>query len=269
VIHFIVFSYNRPLQLHAYLTSLADQLRGTAEVDVLVRADPAYQAAYNELALEFSYVNFVIEHDFASQMGGLIKNITAEYVCFGCDDVIFQQPVDEDEVANLLNDERIIGVSFRLGSHVTFGIFWQLQPQPAFEPVGQFLTWNMDDAIDDWRYPWDVLGTIYRADLVREMWPSIRTARNPSQFEDQGSRAWRTVTDQRRYACWNQARAVVPTPNVVQDEFPNGYIGQIALDAEFLLHCWQHHMRIDLDRYYAAVWPGWRIGDFYLKRQSS
>jgi len=59
---------------------------------------------------------------------------------------------------------------------------------------------------------------------------------------------------------------VVPTVNLVQSEFPNGICGTIPLDAGYLLDCWNHGMRLDVDRYEGMTPPSWRIPDFYLRR---
>jgi hypothetical protein len=266
VIHFIVFSRNRPLQLHGYLTSLISNLSGSSTVDVLVAIDAEYADAYSQVQTAFDTVRFFEQSDsFARDMLSL-TTLPSDYICFGCDDVVFQRPIDMNDVDELLTrDERLVGISLRLGRHITHGMFGNQQPQPAFESDNKFLTWDMNAATGDWSYPWDVLGTIYRHQFVQDVAPHLQGTRNPSQYEDIGSRAWATVSTQHHYACWPDSRTTVPTPNVVQREFGNGYIGHDELDPAFLLSCWQHNLRMDIERF-TGVYQTWRIGDFHLTR---
>jgi len=265
VIHFIVFSRNRPIQLHGLLTSLSNNLHGDASVDVLVLSDPEYVEAYNQIQRDFDSVRFFAQSTSFSEDMQRLTSIPCDYVCFLCDDVLFQRRLDMDDVETMMSDERIVSVSFRLGRHVTHGMFWNQQPQPPFEQVGEFLVWDTNVATGDWNYVFDVLGSIYRFDFVQKMQPHLLNAQNPSQYEDAGSRAWWLVTKQHHYACWAESRTTVPTPNVVQTEFGNGYVGQGELDAEFLLQCWKHNLRMDTERF-NRLYETWRISDFHLMR---
>jgi hypothetical protein len=237
-------------------------------MDVLARIEPPYVDAYMSLAQEYDYVTFHEQGDFKSDMGNLIHE-DAEFICFLCDDVVAIDPINLDDVESLMTDKRIIGTSLRLGSNVWIGMFGNDQHQPVFEPAGpdsRFLAWDMDDAVGDWAYPWDVLGTFYRADFVKALWPSIALAQNPSMFEDGGSKMWRLVTQQHHYASWSTARTIIPTINVVQDQFANGVIGPNVIDPLLLLECYQAGLRLDTARYTEKTYPSWRIGDLFLKR---
>lgn len=272
MIHIIIFSKDRPLQLHGCLRSLVTRLYGPAQIDVLVRVEPDYADAYADveaLTGEFDPdIRFTRETDFSADMARLIDQPT-DYICFMCDDVVTTHNINVEGVENLLTDNDIIGVSFRLGTNMLIGMFGNEQPQPDFKRAGaggRFIKWDMNSAVGDWCYPFDVLGTVYRADFIARMRPALADAKNPSQFENIGSQAWRVVTSQHHYAAWEESRTVVPTPNVVQSEFGNGFIGRQQLDPLFLLLCWNYGMRLDIERYTFRRFASWRIGDFYLKR---
>ena len=268
--HFIVFSKDRPLQLAACLETLTDKLsHGTCQIDVLARIEPPYANAYMAVAEEFERVGFVEERDFASDMDSLIHE-QADYVCFMCDDVLSIADINLQDAESVLSDDKVVGVSLRLGTNVVVGMFGNEQPQPIFTPAGpdnKFVQWDINEAAGDWAYPWDVLGTIYRAEFVNAMWPLVSHAHNPSQFEDAGSRAWRNATLQHQYASWRDARTVVPTINVVQDQFANGVIGPSPVDPLFLLEAWNNGLRMDTEYYNGRWFSSWRIGDLRLFRK--
>jgi hypothetical protein len=46
--------------------------------------------------------------------------------------------------------------------------------------------------------------------------------------------------------------------------FGNGTVGP-GVSPEFLLECWNHGLRLDVERYRGMAPPSWRIGDLYLK----
>ena len=251
----IVFSKDRPLQLHGYLTSFFKHCDQEAAVKVLLRNDPSWFAdAYAQVEAEFSQVEWRHEQDFQVDLESLIGD--TKYTMFGCDDVVFTAPV---YAASMPTD--LIGTSLRLGAHITRDMFGQPMPQPTFDGMA----WSVDGAASDWGYPWEVLGTIYRTDFVKRMVARVQ-ANSPSQLEERGSHCWQEETEQRLMRSWAYSRLVVPTVNLVQSEFPNGICGNVPLDVGFLLECWNHGLRLDVDQYEGMTPESWRIPDFYLRR---
>lgn len=263
----ICFSKNRPLQLHGYLSSLFANIPGTSViVKVLCSYDDPYASAYTHIANEFPSVTFFQETNFSDNLAKLIDPDIA-LTCFGCDDVIFIAPVDVTQVTAALSDTGIVGASFRLGATIQHGMFWQEVRQPNFKQYQGFLRWTIPGADADWCYPWDVLGTVYRTDFVLDLWPALIHANNPSRFEESGANQWPNFTLARDYICWPTPRTVIPTVNVVQNQFANGIIGQQPLSPEFLLDCWNNGLRIDFQSFVQLRTSSWRVGDFYLCRQ--
>lgn len=268
MIQFIVFSRNRPLQLYGYLTSLLQQVTDAeCSVTVLAKVEQPYHVAYADLANEFPEAGFCYEADFAGQLPLLVND--AEYTCFGCDDVVFVAPIDEAPIAAELAEESpVLGVSLRLGLNVRRGMFGDRMPRPQFETTMPMLTWDITTSAGDWAYPWEVLGTVYRTDFVREMVAAINPG-NPSQLEARGAQwsVWQKHTERRQLAAFPSARLVVPTVNIVQSEYPgNGIIGHRTLSPELLLECWNAGLRLDVERYRQTIYDTWRIPDFYLRR---
>jgi hypothetical protein len=252
----ICFSKDRPLQLHGYLTSFYRHCEQNAAVKVLVQSQPQWFAdAYSQVEDEFSQVEFCHETDFRTDLESLIGD--TEYTMFGCDDVVFTRSF-ETRV-----DPDVIGLSLRLGNHVTRDMFGNPLSQPAQFRQGN--QWPVAEGVGDWGYPWEVLGTIYETDFVKRMVTRVQ-ANSPSQLEERGSRCWSEETDKRMLSSWALSRLVVPTVNLVQQEFPNGICGNVPLDVGYLLDCWNHGMRLDIDRYANMAPESWRIPDFFLRR---
>jgi hypothetical protein len=276
VIRVVCFSKDRPLQLHGYLSSLFFCWRpvDAVSVAVLVRSEPPYQAAYDQVRAEFPQVEWRNETDFAADLTELVDT-PALYTCFGCDDDVFHSLVDTQEIERAFEAvPDLFGFSLRLGENVTYGMWGEQMPQPVFTPVNpsdnlrEFLTWNTRAVTSsaDWAYPWEVLGTVYPSHVVRLTIAEI-TPSNPSQLEARGSvLPWAERTSRSCMACWEIAPMVVPTVNVVQSEFPNGTVGRGSLSAEFLLACWNAGLRLDVDGFDREGYDSWRVPNFYLRR---
>lgn len=262
MIQIICFSRKRPMQLHGYLTSVFKHWSGEFSVSVLVKSDQHYKATYGALRREFPDVAFILEGDFRTDLDTLIGD--AEFTCFGCDDVVYVAPVNATWIeAALASDPYVLGVSLRLGRNITRDMFGNPMPQPAF---GKSITeWDYTRGAVDWGYPWEVLGTVYRTDLVRSVVAQIQPG-SPSQLEERGSRLFgQTGSTTRTMLAYPTSRLVVPTVNIVQNEFPNGITGELKTP-EYLLEQWQDGWRLDVDAYEGMAPESWRIGDLHMRR---
>lgn len=272
MIQFVCFSRQRPLQLHGYLSSLfAHWTHGEITVDVLVKLDEGYGAAYLEVQRDFPTVRFWPETTFATNLQAIIQRSTADLLSFGCDDVVFIEPVSPSAISNAFEDDpQLLGLSLRLGRNITQDMFGQPMQQPEFLPApGTWCLWNVGHPLSqvDWAYPWEVLGTIYPIGFVREMLAAFEFG-SPSQLEERGTRLWAQHTLRRRMAAWPTSRIVVPTPNVIQTEFSgNGIRGRTPLSPEFLLSCWQNGLRMHTSAFDYMETLSWRIPEFFLRRE--
>lgn len=257
MIQFVCFSRRRPLQLAGYLESLYRHCSGEFTVAVLAKVDPEYTAAYSALQLAYPDAAICGEEDFQADLTAMLGD--AEFTCFGCDDVVFVEPFG---VIEAIFEPSLLGLSLRLGDNITADMFGAPLSPPD---MGIYWDFREPTSVGDWAYPWEVLGTVYRTDFVKEMVAAIKPG-SPSQLEERGSRIWGEHTNKRLMACYPTSRLVVPTVNIVQQEFPNGIKGPKALSPEFLLDCWNQGLRLDVDRYAGMAPESWRVPDFYLKR---
>lgn len=272
MVKFIVFSRDRPLQLHAYLSSFFRLVTG-AEVACIVHAQGAYSEGYMAVEREFPGARFIYETNFPKHTAELVE--TGDYFCFGCDDVVFIQPVDCSLAEGLLNEQDLIGVSLRMGTRITVGMFGATMQHPEFETLpNDMMAWTMGEyeifnpwaTQQDWCYPWEVLGSIYTRQFVMDMWPHVAPAPNPSLFEEYGAKMWTEVTKCRRYASWTKPRILNPTINVTSTVSSNGVLGGRVIDPSLLLDCWNAGIRMDTQRYAEKEYDSWRVGDLFLSR---
>jgi hypothetical protein len=279
-VHLIVFSKDRPLQLHGYLCSVFRHWYGDLRVSVLLRPEAPYFTAYGQMMQEFGGVHYQHERDFASDLLALVEDTDEPLLCFGCDDAVYVAPVLTGTLTDLFEERRdLLGVSLRLGQNVKRGMFGQPMPQPTFVPDPRGPTWEAPprpggllwdatapDAVGDWAYPWEVVGTVYRTPFVRRMVHHL-SFENPSTLEHAGSLVWREHAEGRTMLrAWHRSRLVLPTVNVVQSVFGNGIVGPAGLDPEFLLDCWDRGLRLDVQRFSQEPTDTWRTGDLYLRR---
>jgi hypothetical protein len=298
-VHLIVFSKDRPLQLHGMLTSVFRHWQGAIRVDVLINAHPDYTKAYVEVYKELmaslgdrtERLTFEIEaafdpeRVFPASVLRILEQGDAPYVCFGCDDVVYTGPVDVPAIDRAFRDEpHLLGVSLRLGKNIDTDMFGRSMPQPAFaqpappafeeyawaNAAGLRAQWRPAEATGDWGYPWEVLGTVYPTDYVRDTVAALVRSgqvQNPSTLEDAGWRRWAEHAGSRYLLqSFGRSRLVVPTVNVVQSVFGNGIVGPGGMDPAFLLDCWNRGLRLDVDRFRGMAPPSWRISDLYLRR---
>lgn len=283
----VVFSKARPLQLHGYLTSLERHWRGAFRVTALVRVTEPYAAAYEEVYRAFPQVAFVAETDFGRDLLMALDAIDAPIVALACDDVVFVRPVDTAAIHAAFRDPALLGVSFRLGRGLTRGMFGHPMAQPVFLPAAGVepehdpdrpsLLWDAQQAPSntDWCYAWDVAATAFEGEFARAMVRGLVAdglCTSPNALEYHGDLRWRALSRARGrplLRAWPSPRAVVPTVNVVQSEYPNGIApGAAERSPEELLALWQRGARLDVEAFTHEAaeteWPTWRLGHLHL-----
>ncbi len=191
----IIFSKDRPLQLHATLASFALHASdaATVQISVLCRAsNEAYGRGYAQVAEELAgqlQINWVQESDFKADLLTVIQEpasasrrrrlwdrltlrhprLRTDHLLFLVDDNLFIRPFCLQEVADTLNTHHdAIGFSLRVGRNTTSCYSMQCeQPLPAFESAPPGLRFHWSGQVGDFGYPLEVSSSVYRcADLI-------------------------------------------------------------------------------------------------------
>jgi len=124
----VVFSYNRPLQLYAFLESASTNIQNLHRLYVIYHAENEhYEEGYDKVKKEFSHAIYIKQplkthyEDFAPLV---LKTAfdhqlsTARYIAFALDDNVIRDTIDMKEAVRLMKQTGAYGYYFRLGSHV-------------------------------------------------------------------------------------------------------------------------------------------------------
>lgn len=188
----LIFSFDRPLQLYAFLESIDTYVHGVDSIAVLYRvSEQQYQAAYDECFRKFAHLNLRQykqgadpRADFKNLVLEWLSSVRNEYVLFGVDDIIVKDYVDIADCITHMKANDAHGFYLRLGANITQcyteGI---ATPVPAHREVAPGVyAFTFADGKGDWGYPSSVDMTIYATAEVRSIVPDLYFD-NPNRFE--------------------------------------------------------------------------------------
>lgn len=168
----IVFSFDRALQLYAYLESQEKYLTGVNDTHVVYRASsPEHENSYTQVSQRFPKVQFhkqsmTPQNDFKQLVwSSVYSNLSpCSYIMFAVDDLIVKDHVNLVGCTNALEAQKAWGFFLRLGKNINFCYMLnQATPPPACTDVGGgIFAWKFADGQGDWGYPNNVDMTIYR-----------------------------------------------------------------------------------------------------------
>ena len=263
----IVFSKDRPLQLHAALASLALHATDADSfpIHVLWRAShDSYARGYAQVAEELRgqlRINWLEETNFKTDLLAILQApqsksriqrirdfvllrrplLRTDHLLFLVDDALFIRSFCLQEATDALdNHPDAIGFSLRVGSNTTTCYSMKCkQPLPEFASAFPGLRFQWPGQVGDFGYPLEVSSSVYRcSDLI----PLLRSLpyNNPNRLEQALSATSRLFA--RRLPallCFEQSVAFCAPVNKVQSIINNrsgvkeGYSSE-ALNALFL-----------------------------------
>lgn len=180
----MIFSRNRPMQLHALLSSI-ENLTNLSNVSVLHRYDENYREGLERVKSFHSNVSFIEEKDFESQLKSYISN-GEKYCVFFVDDMLVKKNVDVNVCCQILeHNPEFLTFSLHMGTHLSY-CYPMNSPQqvPNGAVNSGYFVWGWKDAQYDWGYPFSVDGHIFRRHEI-ESWTSHLSFKNPNQFESE------------------------------------------------------------------------------------
>ncbi len=169
-IDLVAFSFNRPMQLYAFLESLVSYAKNLAHIHVIYRAgDEQYQRAYEEVKETFPQVSFHLQsdrphEDFKPLVLQHAFDGPSEFIVFAVDDIVLTDHIDFKECAHALDDSGAHGFYLRLAPHVDFCYPLNApQGNPHLISIGKGMrAWQFETGQGDWRYPNSVDLVVYR-----------------------------------------------------------------------------------------------------------
>jgi len=174
-----VFSFDRPIQLYAFLESVERFITGLGEVSVVYRTSSSKEIkkAYKKVKKRFNSVNFIKQssknprYDFKEKTLGATFNSPNSYIAFAVDDIIVKDPINLAECVAMLKTTQTHGFFLRMGKNITHCYMMDCaEAVPNLVSVGRNIyAWNFKGSSYDWACPNTVDMTVYCKEQIKEL----------------------------------------------------------------------------------------------------
>ncbi len=239
----LIFSRNRPLQLHGLLLSIKDKVSHCSHITVLHRYDEEYASALEEIKAEFPDIDFQEDEDFKGQVLDFLGQ-GPEFGFFLVDDGIFRKPIDLRLCESVMSrNQDILTFSLRMGLHLNYCYTRQRRQRipRGCQEDGLFI-WRWKGAQSDWGYPFSVDGhTFQKRQLLK--WCKDLSFSKPNTFEVRLQKLKQKADAPNLCVSGTEAFLVNIPLNRVQSDRKNKHEN---LGIEFLLEQWNSGLEIDI-----------------------
>lgn len=254
----IVFSKDRPMQLHAYLESLI-RASGCRQEQIYVLYREVMPICYDKVKSFFPYVNWTVEDNFIHQLWDIVSKAD-EYIMFGCDDVVFTDYFSLQKAELLIEGrEDIFGFSFRLGKNI--------RPIPkCIEKKEDMFIWDWPENTWHYGYPWELDCTLYRKTDVIDIINKAGDVQSPNYLESIPEDAPQDYVKRNKMAAYyGGGKAIVITVNRVQDTHLNEIDGSGQTDILSLYIKYRYEERyLDIDKLWNCKTDKIHVGSEYF-----
>ena len=265
----IVFSKDRAMQLHAFLSSYHDKVAHRGMMYVLYKAtDERQEKSYIELQSIFTDAGYVFieEVDFRTQLIELCENVEAGKILYYVDDMIFTHNLDYDAVRKI--DTATFLLALTRGKDLTYSIVLQkpLALPKFYDTVDGFesFRWNETTEISDWTFPLGVSGYMFGRTEAAAMLKAV-DFKAPNSLEA-GMQLFLPLFMNRIGLCTENAICTCVPANLVQSEWTNLNHGTFSTDELLLL--WEAGKMIDCQEFYGKPMPVTQIQKYtFVDRQ--
>ncbi|MFA6066250.1 MAG: hypothetical protein WC707_03640 [Candidatus Babeliaceae bacterium] len=251
-VQLLVYSYNRPLQLYAFLESASHYVKNINYCTVLYRADSNFAPAYDAVKKEFPQIAFIRQSpvnpkgDFKQLTMEILNNTPASFCLFAVDDIIVKDYVDCADCVRYLQKTGAYAFFLRLGLHLNYCYTMRrAQKIPSHKRVdSKVVTWKFNRAVCDWGYPNNVDMTLYRKqDVIKSLSRIAFSA--PNNMEGQ----WAACSVKNQWGlCYRDSKMVNIPLNVVQEGVPNYHMNLFSVEA--LLQKFNEGLKINIHALY-------------------
>lgn len=175
----IVFTKNRPLQLHAYLESLYRYFPADAIQTYIIYKVELFDEEYTGLFRKYANCTVIRETDFSSDFLKLINSIDTKYILFGVDDVVYFDSVDLDVIEQVFqqHSDDIMGFTLRFSPESLKNSKDIITNVDIGGQKIYRLNWK-DSQNSHSRYPFELCCTIYQTVLVKKIIRSVMNNRS-------------------------------------------------------------------------------------------
>lgn len=248
----IVFSYDRPLQLHTLLSSINKYVSNLHALFIIYRtSNHQFDHAYDEVRTLFPTAHFIKQgpepkKDFKPLLLTCLFATTASHVMFATDDDIFTDSVDIADCVHAQESTDAYGFYLRLGTNITHSYFAN-QPLtlPPFTSLSHnTLSFSFQDGKSYWAYPNNVNMTLYKKSMIEDAFTAL-SYNSPNTLESRWARLYPIVG---RGLCFTHSKGINIPLNLVQDDWQNKH--EAIFTTQELLNLWNYGYTIDLAQFH-------------------
>jgi len=246
---FLIFSKDRPLQLHALLSSLAVNVDFCPQIMILFRASNSkflcrYHEVFKDLESKIEVVAIHEDYAFRSHVINLIEMAKSEFISFLVDDIIFIRSFSIKPL--FIWCKRGYIPSLRLGQSISYSYMTRSEEQrPKFKKLTNCLTWSWGDGEVDWCYPLSLDGNIFKRSEIVNLIKNVEF-RSPNTLES-ALQIYNQTFRKRKGFCFKNPVLVNNPCNRVQIDYVGNRAGD--LNIEDLARVWDSGMRIAFESF--------------------
>lgn len=275
----IVFSYNRPMQLYAFLESAYKYIEDVRKIGVIYRASGIeYEKGFERVKEAFpqaffykqSPSNDVAYKEFKPMLMEMLKGEFgkgADYVAFAVDDIIVKEPISLKKDIAKMQEMGAYGFYYRLGKHVHYcHVLDQEQGTPKFLDVDkEVLAWQFCTGKADWDYPNSVDLTLFEKNRVIKDFEKLKF-KHPNDIEG----AWSKIANDEEVGLCHQTSKMINIPMNIVSTAQNRC--SFAHSAEELNRFFMDGLKIDIAPFYQISNPSAHVElevQFIPRRESA
>lgn len=222
----ISYSYNRPLQLEAFLRSLYLHVKNFGQVFVIYRADTLFENAYKKLINNYNEVTFLKQSNITPKKDFKILTLKAlnqaqDYVIFSPDDLIVKDDIDLVHCMQMLKKTGAYGFYLRLGKNIVESYMMKRYTGlPALNQITENVySWKFITGLEDWRYPNSIDFTLFPVKFIKDFF-TLADYYSPNTLEG----LWAMYPDLNKFGlCYDVSKVINIPLNVIQTDINNSH----------------------------------------------
>lgn len=253
----VVFSYNRPMQLYAFLESVTQNVSRFRKIAAIYREDASFAEGYELVKKTFPEVSFFKQSkenprgDFKPLVLETVLGKFGEganYVAFAVDDIIITDKIHIHKDIVKLQETGAYGVFYRLGKHVDYCYMMDMhQGVPDLLEVGEgCLAWQFKSGKGDWIYPNSVDLVLYAKSDIRKDLERLKFT-FPNDFEGE----WSKYSDKNKIGLCHERAQMVNIPMNIVSTFNNRAAHTFSPEA--LNEMFLQGLKIDIEPFYHVL----------------
>ncbi len=245
----VVYSFDRPMQLYAFLESAYQYMSGIEEVIVIYRASSErYHESYEKVKQDFPSARYLQQSgkpqlDFKPLTVEAVFDSPSRYVVFAVDDIIVKDYISCSDDIRVLEEHNAYGFYYRLGKHLSYCYTMNASQDvpPLREVASGIYAWRFDQGQHDWGYPNTVDMTLYRKKDIESFFKH-GNYNTPNTLE--GHWAGQAGAIKRRIGlCYATSKMVNLPLNRVQHDYPNR---SMEISAQELEALFEQGLKLDI-----------------------